>query len=201
MRAISLDEAVIIINACFATAKERRLRPLTAVILDAGGPAQSGRSSRTACAMLRFEIAYGKAYAALSMGRPVAHGCCKKQAREAGVHGEPAGAGRRPRCSWKPAASSFATPPARSSAPIGVTGGWPAKMDDVCARSGGHPCRRPQDLRRLHRPRGGWRASTSSRVAGHATALNGIGVVGLIGPRWNPHEALRPCARRKGCAE
>ena len=69
MRAISLDEAVTIINACFAAAKERKLRPLTAVILDAGGRLKAALK-QDGCAMLRFEIAYGKAYAALSMGRP-----------------------------------------------------------------------------------------------------------------------------------
>src|ERR1700676_2920119 len=68
MRAISPDEAVSIINACFATAKERKLRPLTAVVLDAGGRLKAALK-QDGCAMLRFEIAYGKAYAALSMGR------------------------------------------------------------------------------------------------------------------------------------
>jgi uncharacterized protein GlcG (DUF336 family) len=69
MRAISLDEAVTIINACFAAAKERKLRPLTAVVLDAGGRLKAALK-QDGCAMLRFEVAYGKAYAALSMGRP-----------------------------------------------------------------------------------------------------------------------------------
>jgi uncharacterized protein GlcG (DUF336 family) len=69
MRAISLDEAMTIINGCFAAAKSHRLRPLTAVILDAGGRLKAALK-QDGCAMLRFEIAYGKAYAALSMGRP-----------------------------------------------------------------------------------------------------------------------------------
>jgi uncharacterized protein GlcG (DUF336 family) len=69
MRAISLDEAVTIINGCFAAAKSHKLRPLTAVILDAGGRLKAALK-QDGCAMLRFEIAYGKAYAALSMGRP-----------------------------------------------------------------------------------------------------------------------------------
>ena len=68
MRAISLDEAVAIINGCFAAARTRRLRPLTAVVLDAGGRLKAALK-QDGCAMLRFEIAYGKAYAALSMGR------------------------------------------------------------------------------------------------------------------------------------
>lgn len=69
MRAISLDEALTMINGCFAAAQEHRLRPLTAVVLDAGGRLKAALK-QDGCAMLRFEIAYGKAYAALAMGRP-----------------------------------------------------------------------------------------------------------------------------------
>src|SRR5262244_1418859 len=69
MRAITLDEAITIINGCFTAAKSHKLRPLTAVILDAGGRLKAALK-QDGCAMLRFEIAYGKAYAALSMGRP-----------------------------------------------------------------------------------------------------------------------------------
>jgi uncharacterized protein GlcG (DUF336 family) len=69
MRAISLDEAMTIINGCFGAAKSHKLRPLTAVVLDAGGRLKAALK-QDGCAMLRFEIAYGKAYAALSMGRP-----------------------------------------------------------------------------------------------------------------------------------
>jgi uncharacterized protein GlcG (DUF336 family) len=69
MRAITLDEAMTIINGCFAAAKSHKLRPLTAVILDAGGRLKAALK-QDGCALLRFEIAYGKAYAALSMGRP-----------------------------------------------------------------------------------------------------------------------------------
>lgn len=69
MRAITLDEAMTIINGCFGAAKSHKLRPLTAVILDAGGRLKAALK-QDGCAMLRFEIAYGKAYAALSMGRP-----------------------------------------------------------------------------------------------------------------------------------
>ena len=60
MRAISLDEAMTIINGCFAAAKTRRLRPLTAVVLDAGGRLKAALK-QDGCAMLRFEVAYGEA--------------------------------------------------------------------------------------------------------------------------------------------
>ena len=68
MRAISLDEAVKIISGTFAEAARRKLRPLTAVVLDAGGHVKAALK-QDGSAMLRFEVAYGKAYAALSLGR------------------------------------------------------------------------------------------------------------------------------------
>ena len=68
MRAISLDEALKLIAGTFADAARRKLRPLTAVVLDAGGHLKAALK-QDGCSMLRFEIAYGKAYAALSLGR------------------------------------------------------------------------------------------------------------------------------------
>jgi uncharacterized protein GlcG (DUF336 family) len=68
MRAISLDEALKLIAGTFEEAARRRLRPLTAVVLDAGGHVKAALK-QDGCAMLRFEIAYGKAYAALALGR------------------------------------------------------------------------------------------------------------------------------------
>jgi uncharacterized protein GlcG (DUF336 family) len=68
MRAIKLDEAVKIINATFAEAKRRNAYPLTAVLLDAGGRMKAALKQDGA-SLLRFEVSYGKAYAALAMGR------------------------------------------------------------------------------------------------------------------------------------
>jgi uncharacterized protein GlcG (DUF336 family) len=68
MRAISLDEALKLIAGTFADAARRKLRPLTAVVLDAGGHVKAALK-QDGCSMLRFEIANGKAYAALSLGR------------------------------------------------------------------------------------------------------------------------------------
>lgn len=68
MRAISLDEALKLIAGTFEDAAKRKLRPLTAVVLDAGGHVKAALK-QDGCSMLRFEIAYGKAYAALSLGR------------------------------------------------------------------------------------------------------------------------------------
>src|SRR3954447_15716668 len=68
MRAITLDEAVKIINETFAEAKRRNAYPLTAVLLDAGGRVKAALKQDGA-SLLRFEVSYGKAYAALAMGR------------------------------------------------------------------------------------------------------------------------------------
>ena len=68
MRAITLDEAVKIINATFAEAKRRNAYPLTAVLLDSGGRMKAAMKQDGA-SLLRFEVAYGKAYAALALGR------------------------------------------------------------------------------------------------------------------------------------
>src|SRR5215467_11966349 len=68
MRAISLDEAMKLIAGIFTDAGTRKLRPLTAVVLDAGGHVKAALK-QDGCSMLRFEIAYGKAYAALALGR------------------------------------------------------------------------------------------------------------------------------------
>ena len=68
MRAITLDEACNIINKTFAEAKRRNAYPLTAVLLDAGGRMKAAMKQDGA-SLLRFEVAYGKAYASLAMGR------------------------------------------------------------------------------------------------------------------------------------
>jgi uncharacterized protein GlcG (DUF336 family) len=69
MRGLSLDEANTIIAATFATAKKRKCRPMSAIVLDAGGRVKAFQKQDGA-SMLRFEICYGKAYGALALGRP-----------------------------------------------------------------------------------------------------------------------------------
>ncbi len=68
MRAITLDESLAIIQATFAEAARRNAYPLTAVLLDAGGRVKAALKQDGA-ALLRFEVAYGKAYASLALGR------------------------------------------------------------------------------------------------------------------------------------
>ena len=69
MRALSLDEANTIIAATFAAAKKHKCRPMTAIVLDAGGRVKAFQKEDNA-SMLRFEVCYGKAYASLALGRP-----------------------------------------------------------------------------------------------------------------------------------
>lgn len=68
MRAITLRQALAIIEGAVAHAAKRKLKPLTIVVLDAGGRMKA-MQKQDGASMLRFEIAYGKAYAALAMGR------------------------------------------------------------------------------------------------------------------------------------
>jgi uncharacterized protein GlcG (DUF336 family) len=69
MRGLSLEQANTIIVATFAAAKKRKCRPMSAIVLDAGGRVKAFQKQDGA-SMLRFEICYGKAYGALALGRP-----------------------------------------------------------------------------------------------------------------------------------
>lgn len=64
---LSLVQANAIINGCFAKAAELKLKPLTVVVLDAGGHVKAVQK-QDGSSMLRFEIASGKAFGALSVG-------------------------------------------------------------------------------------------------------------------------------------
>jgi uncharacterized protein GlcG (DUF336 family) len=68
MRAISLAEANTMIEGTFAAAAEHQCYALSAIVLDAGGRVKAFQK-QDGCSLLRFEIAYGKAFAALSLGR------------------------------------------------------------------------------------------------------------------------------------
>ena len=68
MRALSLAEALKIIEGTFAAAREHNCHALAAIILDAGGRIKAFQKQDGA-SLMRFEIAYGKAFAALSLGR------------------------------------------------------------------------------------------------------------------------------------
>lgn len=68
MRGITLDEAIKIIEGTFASAQRRSAYPLSAIVLDAGGRVKAFHK-QDGSSLLRFEIAYGKAFAALSLNR------------------------------------------------------------------------------------------------------------------------------------
>jgi uncharacterized protein GlcG (DUF336 family) len=68
MRALSLAEANKIIIGTFASARKRKAYALAAIVLDAGGRVKAFQKQDGA-SLLRFEIAYGKAFGALSLNR------------------------------------------------------------------------------------------------------------------------------------
>jgi uncharacterized protein GlcG (DUF336 family) len=68
MRGLSLAEALAMIEGTFASARKRKAHPLSAIVLDAGGRVKAFQK-QDGCSLLRFEIAYGKAFGALAMGR------------------------------------------------------------------------------------------------------------------------------------
>jgi uncharacterized protein GlcG (DUF336 family) len=69
MRGLNLDQANTIIAASFAAAKKRKCRPMSSIVLDAGGRVKAFQKQDGA-SMLRFEVCRGKAYGALALGRP-----------------------------------------------------------------------------------------------------------------------------------
>ena len=68
MRAISLAEANTIIEGTFASAAKRKAYALAAIVLDAGGRVKAFQKQDGA-SLMRFEIAYGKAFGALALNR------------------------------------------------------------------------------------------------------------------------------------
>jgi uncharacterized protein GlcG (DUF336 family) len=64
---VTLAQASIIVDVALKTAREMNLVPMTVAVLDAGGHLVAfKREDRSG--ILRFEIAYGKAWGALGMG-------------------------------------------------------------------------------------------------------------------------------------
>ena len=65
---LSLETARTIIRGALAEAATRQLNPLAVAVLDAGG-ALKAFERQDGTSMLRFEIAFGKAFGALAVGR------------------------------------------------------------------------------------------------------------------------------------
>jgi uncharacterized protein GlcG (DUF336 family) len=65
---ITLEQAERIIDAILARARELNCRPMSAVVVEPGGPVKAFKKE-DASSTLRFEMAFGKAYASLALGR------------------------------------------------------------------------------------------------------------------------------------
>ena len=68
MSMISLDQSNRIIGAIFTRGRELSCRPLSVVIVEPGAKVKAFQKE-DGSAMMRFEMAFGKAYAALALGR------------------------------------------------------------------------------------------------------------------------------------
>lgn len=64
---LMLAQASVIVDAALARGREAGFAPLTVVVLDAGGHLLAMKRE-DASGIIRFEIAFGKAYGALGMG-------------------------------------------------------------------------------------------------------------------------------------
>ena len=68
MTAITLEQAERIIDAIIARGAALNCRPLSVIVVEPGCKVKAFKKEDGA-SMIRFEMAYGKAYAALSLGR------------------------------------------------------------------------------------------------------------------------------------
>jgi uncharacterized protein GlcG (DUF336 family) len=67
MSAISLSQASTIVDVALKKARDSKLQPLTVAVLDAGGHLVAFKREDKS-GILRFDIAFGKAWGALGMG-------------------------------------------------------------------------------------------------------------------------------------
>ncbi|MGE5538728.1 MAG: GlcG/HbpS family heme-binding protein [Gemmatimonas sp.] len=68
MTKITLDQASTIVDAALATATQMKLKPMSVAVLDDGGHLVVFKKQDNS-SLLRFDIAYGKAWGALGLGR------------------------------------------------------------------------------------------------------------------------------------
>lgn len=68
MTTVTLDQAERMIDAIFARGRELGCRPLSVVVVEPGAKVKAFKKE-DGSAMMRFEMAFGKAYAALALGR------------------------------------------------------------------------------------------------------------------------------------
>ncbi len=67
MAKLTLEQACKIIDVAMAKGVEMKIKPLSAAVVDAGGNLMAFKKADNS-SVLRFEIAHGKAYAAIGMG-------------------------------------------------------------------------------------------------------------------------------------
>jgi uncharacterized protein GlcG (DUF336 family) len=82
MSMITLEQANRIIEAIFGRGRELACRPMSVIIVEPGAKVKAFQKEDDS-AMMRFEMAYGKAYAALALGA-VPHpwcACARKNGR------------------------------------------------------------------------------------------------------------------------
>jgi uncharacterized protein GlcG (DUF336 family) len=97
MAELTLDVARKILDATLAKAVEKKLNPLVVTVLDARG-AVKVTAAQDGTSLMRAEIAHGKAYGALAMGRERAgRGPSGAGARRRAGHGRHQPARRRRR--------------------------------------------------------------------------------------------------------
>jgi uncharacterized protein GlcG (DUF336 family) len=65
---VSLEQANRIIESCFSRGRQLGCRPLSVIVVEPGAKVKAFQKEDDS-AMMRFEMAYGKAYAALALGR------------------------------------------------------------------------------------------------------------------------------------
>ena len=68
MSMITLEQANRIITAIFSRSRELACRPMSVIVVEPGAKVKAFQKEDDS-AMMRFEMAYGKAYAALALGR------------------------------------------------------------------------------------------------------------------------------------
>jgi uncharacterized protein GlcG (DUF336 family) len=79
MAALTLDQAETIVRAARAAGAEKKLKPLAIVVLDARGVVRAA-IGQDGISLMRFDVAFGKAYGALGAG--VGSRALDKMARE-----------------------------------------------------------------------------------------------------------------------
>src|SRR2546423_1640623 len=115
MPAITLDQANRLIDAILGQGAELDCRPLSVIVVEPGCKVKAFKKE-DGSSMIRFEMAYGKAYAALAMGR--SSKLVKQRAEEKPMFMRYLITGATSRFSPKAAACKFAMPRVRSSAPL-----------------------------------------------------------------------------------